>query len=596
MSDQLSRLASFEDPAVRLAAKARARAHRERLAVGDVPAPFRVGLAGTFTLAPLEPFLVDSLLAAGLEPDVRLAPYGQVFQACLDPGASFDLGADGGALDAIVVLWRLDDLIRPEIDAWLAGDADAPARAESQVEDLARALAGLRQRFDGTIVAAIPPFPEPAVLDLLDGRTPPSLFARLRLRWLVATASIPLLQQLDLDALQRHFGAARARDSRTAYLYRQPYSEGFLALIAERIGSGIASARTPPRKCVALDCDGTLWGGIVGEDGADGVEIGDDYPGSAYRDFQTLLRRWKDRGVLLTLLSKNDEANVWTVFAERPEMRLQRDDLAAWRIDWKRKADNLPLLASALGVGIDAFVFIDDSPTEIAEMQATWPEVRSILVPEDPADLVDTILAQRLFEFAQTTDEDRRRTEMMAAESERQLASARLSPEEFLASLRLTVDVRAATAADIPRVAQLVARTNQFNLTTIRRSAEELRALMASGDWRTLVASAADRFGDHGMIGVAILGRGERPEIDTFLLSCRVLGRGVESAFLAALAGDAAGSSGTRLVARFVRTAKNGAASTFLADHGFRHEQGETWSAAISEIRPSPQHVTVTRS
>jgi FkbH-like protein len=577
------RLARLDDPAFRLEAKARARAHAQRLADGAVPDPFRVGLAGTFTLDPLVPFLTDALLDAALPPQVALAPYGQLFQACLDPALTFPDGPD-----AIVLLFRLEDLMADELMAAAAGDADALARAEAKLDDLARAVASLRASFAGTVVAALPPFPEPPALDLLDGAAPASLFARLRTRWSQSLAALPTVRVLDLDALQRFFGASRARDARTAHLYRQPWREGFLALVGSRLAATLAATRVAGRKCIALDCDGTLWGGVVGEDGPQGVAIGDDFPGSAYRDFQRLLVSWRRRGVLLALLSRNDEADVWSVFDARPDMPLRRSDLAAWRIDWGRKADNLGELARALGIGTDAFVFVDDHPSEVAEMRALRPEVLSILVPDDPATLVDDVLRHRLFEASETTAEDRARTEMASAESRRALESRGLSAEEFLGTLGLTVRVAPAGEAELPRVAQLVAKTNQFNLTTIRRSADELRAL--ARDHRLLALWASDRFGDHGLTGVAIVRAGE---IDTFLLSCRVLGRGVEAAFLAAVAEDAARQGVASLTARFVPTAKNGAAADFLPRHGFRQQADGTWTAAVSAVAGCPPHVTL---
>ena len=271
-------------------------------------------------------------------------------------------------------------------------------------------------------MAALPPFPEPPALDLLDGAAPSSLFARLRTRWSQSLAAMPTVRTLDLDALQRFFGAVRARDARTAHLYRQPYREAFLALVGERLGVTLAATRVAGRKCIALDCDGTLWGGIVGEDGPEGVAVGDDFPGSAYRDFQRLLVSWRRRGVLLALLSRNDEADVWSVFDARPDTPLRRGDLAAWRIGWGRHA--FPMASgSSRGRSASArtvfFVFVDDHPAEVAEMRALRPEVLSVLVPEDPATLVDDILRHRLFEATDPTAEDRARTEMTAAESRR---------------------------------------------------------------------------------------------------------------------------------------------------------------------------------
>jgi FkbH-like protein len=214
--------------------------------------------------------------------------------------------------------------------------------------------------------------------------------------------------------------------------------------------------------------------------------------------------------------------------------------------------------------------------------------VLSILVPDDPATLVDEVLRHRLFEAHETTAEDRARTELAATEVRRVEAARTLSPEEFLATLGLTVRVAEAGEAELPRVAQLVAKTNQFNLTTIRRSQDELCAL--ARDHRVLALWASDRFGDHGLTGVAIVRAGT---IDTFLLSCRVLGRGVEGAFLTAVAADAARQGAERLTARFVPTARNRAAADFLPRHGFCQEVDGTWTVPLSAVPECPPHVTL---
>jgi FkbH-like protein len=345
---------------------------------------------------------------------------------------------------------------------------------------------------------------------------------------------------------------------------------------------------------VALDGDNTLWGGVVGEDGADGVEIGEEFPGSAYRDFQKLLLHWRRQGVLLTLLSRNNEADVWEVFEKRPEMVLRKEDIAAWRIDWEPKPENLRALAKALGLGVDSFVFIDDDPVEVERMRAAWPEVVCLQIPEDPARIVEEVARHRLFDKVETTAEDRRRADMMADEGRRSELRSRLDPKEFLASLSLRVRVFRAAEEHVARIAQLVNKTNQFNLTTIRRDQAELRRLMATPGYRVYGLSAEDRFGDYGLAGAAILhDRGPSCEIDTFLLSCRVLGREVETAFLAALARAAGARDRREIVARYVATAKNAPAADFLPRHGFERDASGAWKADAAAIPAVPGHVTL---
>lgn len=589
MSDETRpRLAAVDDAGYRAGVRARARRHQQRLDAGEVARPFRVGLIGTYTLQPLVPFVVDGLVNLGVEPRLELAGVGELMPILLDPGGRFVAG-----LDAVVVLWRYDDLAGPELAAAGDGDGTAIDRAGDRLRELAGALAALRARFAGTIVVAVPSSPASTIVNTLGGLVAGATLATLRSAWTSVVAGVAGVRLLDIDTLERHYGAGRAGDPRTAYLYRQPYREGFLALVGEKLATALAATIVAPRKCIALDCDGTLWGGIVGEDGPHGVEVGDDFPGAAFRDFQQLLARWRRRGILLTMLSRNNEADVLEVFDARPDLPLRRDDFAAWQINWEPKPANLIRLAMTLNLGLESFVFVDDSPREVEEMRAALPQVRSILVPDDPADLVAELLRHDLFETGPTTAEDRQRTALMATEARRAADLAEVTHDDFLAGLGLQVRVAPAGEAELARVFQLVSKTNQFNLTTRRRSADELRTIMQDDRTRLLALWAADKYGDYGLTGVAIV-RGDDPAaIDTFLLSCRVLGRGVEAAFMAAVAAHARAAGARTLHAEFLPTAKNAPAAGFLASSGFVQREDGAWIADVVAITPAPAHVVL---
>jgi len=577
----------------RLRAKARARAHERALVGGESP-DYRVGLAATFTAEPIVPFLVDGLLEGGLRPAVRLAPYNQLPQACLDHRGAFGPAEP----DAVVLLWRIEDVLGRELEGFVAGDAGALPAAREAVAQLAAAVASLREEYAGTVVVSTPPFPLSPGSDLLDPAGPdaPRRFHAEAVRaWREGLGAVKDVLFFDMDALQRHHGAARGHDARTFYLYRQPYREEFLALLGGRLAALLGLTRKAPRKCVAVDGDNTLWGGVVGEDGVEGIAIGDEFPGSAYRDFQKLLAHWRRQGVLIALVSRNNEADVWEVFDRRPEMVLRREDLSAWRIDWAPKPDNLRAVAAELSLGLDSFVFIDDDRVEVERMRAALPEVLSIALPGDPARILDEVGRRRPFDRLEATREDRARAAMVAHEGRRTELRARLSPEEFLASLGLRVRVFPAGEEHLPRLAQLVNKTNQFNLTTVRRDQAELRALLRSPGCFLYGLSAADRFGDYGLTGVALLReRGPACEIDTFLLSCRVLGREVETAFLAALARAAARRGCRTLLGRFVPTARNAPAADFLARHGFARAASGEWTAEAAAVPAVPRHVSLT--
>ena len=336
---------------------------------------------------------------------------------------------------------------------------------------------------------------------------------------------------IDLDAIQRHVGYEASFDPRQWYMYRQPFSDSFLYFAGSQIGRIALAGRRSAKKCIVLDCDNTLWGGIIGEVGLDGIELGAEFPGLAFCDFQRLLLNLRRQGIFLALLSKNNEADVWEVFDRHSAMILKRADISAWEINWSPKAENLGRIASVLKIGIDSMVFIDDNPMEIAYMQKVQPEVTTLLLPEDPAEIVGALQKLPLFDRLDTTKEDVARVDMTRAEADRVQLRARMTKQEFMHELQLKLDLSLAAADDLSRVAQLINKTNQFNLTTIRRPLEEVRALANSPDYRVYALRVRDKFGDYGLTGVVVIDvAADRTVwmIDTFLLSCRVLGRSVD--------------------------------------------------------------------
>ena len=572
------------------------RSHGEKLSRGETVPSLRIGIVGSFTLNPLVPFLGAKLLEQGFAPSIALGPYDQIFQVCLDYKAHFE-----PQLDVLVALWRIEDLMPEEAAAFVAGDNDAFQRALDKVAWLADALARLRADFSGVIIANLPTFPTTLSAHALDLTNPTGLglLHRAVTSALVEqTSQIQGIRLLDLDALQRNFGLSSSFDARQWYLYHQPFSERFLFEVGALLGRMVTATRKPPRKCIVLDCDNTLWGGIVGEDGVGGIQIGDEFPGSAYRDFQKLLLHWRKQGVLLAIASKNNEADVWEVFEKNSSMVLKRDDISAWAIDWNPKAENIPALAKALNIGTDSLVFVDDNPMEIEYMRAARPEVLSILVPEEAAEIVATLGALTCLDRLEVTREDRQRANMMSAERERKSAAAALSKEDFQRSLELRLEFFSAEEADIDRIAQLINKTNQFNLTTIRRSVEEVRLIANSASHRVFGLRVADKFGDYGLTGVAILEQAPDAThctVETFLLSCRVLGRGVETALLALLAEEARSVGALELHASFLPTSKNAPAASFLSDHGFQSAGAPLWSIPLSCVPAVPPFIAVTR-
>lgn len=396
---------------------------------------------------------------------------------------------------------------------------------------------------------------------------------------------------LDMDLLQRQHG--ELIDLRKWYLYRQPYTETFCHRIGTALGRLIRAANTPPKKCLVLDCDDTLWGGVVGEVGIGSIALGDEFPGSAFKDFQQQLIHLHDRGVLLCLASKNNEDDVWEVFDHHDAMILERKHIASWRINWNSKSDNIMSIAEELKISLGDMVFIDDSRTEVEKVCKRIPGVTSIQIPDEPAFITRILQKSYLFDSLVVTEEDENRTKMIQSERGRRSSLESMTQEEFLRTLSLQVEKIQITEAHLGRVAQLVNKTNQFNLTTRRRTLEEIRTIMALDNWSVYAIRVFDKFGEYGLVGVSIIEKTEIWKIDTFLLSCRVLGRGVETAFLSLIVGDAKSEGVREMIGEFVPTTKNQPAATFFRDYGFHESEKGVWAAGIDRVLPCPDHIKI---
>ena len=556
-------------------------------------ADFRVGLAGTFTLDSLVPFLGATLIEAGVAPGISLASTEQVFQTCFDPKGAF-----GIIPHAIVLLWRIEDIAEKSLDRVVAGDKDSLDEILASVDALVDAVRSLRSSFAGEIVVAQPPVPTRPWLLLDDPETAEILLRLHRCvldRWDKGLAVLhPPIRRFHHEAVELQYGQGAASDSRKWYLYRQPYSDGFLIAAAMNLTRTLMVSRRSPRKCVVVDCDDTLWGGIVGEAGTAAIELGETYPGNCYRDFQNALLLLKERGILLVIASKNNPEDVMNVFENHDGMRLRSEHISTYRINWDLKSVNIASIAKELNIGLDSMVFIDDNPVEIEEVRSALPEVACLLVPGEIADLPPLMERCGLFDMVERTAEDRSRAEMVTSEKLRTAATGNMTPQQFLASLEMRVVVSRAKAGHRGRAVQLINKTNQFNLTTIRRSLEALEELLSSGRHSLFVLHAEDRFGDYGLVGVAIVETTEDVwVIDTFLLSCRVLGRSVETAFLAGLVRSAKAAGAVGFKAEFRPTPKNAPIADFLPRHGFVQEAGGAWTALCADIASLPGYISM---
>ena len=358
------------------------------------------------------------------------------------------------------------------------------------------------------------------------------------------------------------------------FMASRPFTDDLANLLAAEIAAFCAARKGFARKCLVLDLDNTLWGGVVGEDGVAGLNIGGGFPGNIYTELQKEIVALHERGVTLTIVSKNNEADAWEVFTQRPEMVLKRADFSAHRINWQDKASNIRELAAELNLGLDAFVVLDDNPVERDWIEASLPEV-DVCPASDPLEMFRWLVTCRRFDTLAITREDALRAKSYAAAEERsRLATQSSNLEEYLTSLETKVEIGCNTSTQIARVAQLTQKTNQFNLTTRRYTELEIQERMQNPSWRVFWCACRDRFADEGVIGAVLveINAGEWV-IDTFLMSCRVLGRGVEKALLGTIC-DQAHKSGAKVIrGEFIRSAKNSQTENFFEQCGFTADE-----------------------
>lgn len=360
-------------------------------------------------------------------------------------------------------------------------------------------------------------------------------------------------------------------DNRYWHIGQAPYSNSALREFSIEQFKFIQSYLGMNKKCLVLDCDNTLWGGVIGEDGLTNIAIGTEYPGSCYLEFQEEILNLYHRGIILALNSKNNENDVWNVFEKHPNMLLKKEHFSSWRINWQNKADNILSIAEELNIGIESMVFFDDSEFEINLIAKKLPEITTIHAPENASDYRKSINECGLFDSLIFSDEDRKRTERYRAESLRKEYNRKFDNlEDYLKSLEIELSITLADDSLIPRLSQLTKRTNQFNLTTKRYSESEISFFHKSASWDILSLSYKDRFGESGLTGLLILNYlGKEAVIDSFLLSCRIIGRGVEEAFLSSCLLFLEKKNINKVACHYERTEKNTLVENFFDNRMF---------------------------
>ena len=554
--------------------------------------PLKVALLSSFSIEFIKKPLAVLSFLNGIEADVYLAGFGQFQQEIRNSVSGlYAFSPDAVILSVEGADW-LPEIYRDYLDVLPTGFDATLARFTEEFQSL---LAAFRAGSKATLIVNNFFPPVWRQLGLLDGQAGPGqaqLIHRINESLASISQQTPGVMLVDYAGLVSRVGAHQWYDERMSHYAKAPIAMAMLPQLAAEYVKFFRGLTGQTKKCLVLDLDNTLWGGVLGEDGVAGVQLGSVYPGSAYVAFQREILNLQKRGVLLAIASKNNAADVEEIFAGHSSMLLKKEHFASLQIHWEQKVESLRKIAQQLNIGLEHMVFVDDNPAECAEMIRVLPMVTTIQLPKQPEHFVRALLQDGLFDSLTFSLEDRRRGELYRQREEaEQLRGASGSVEDFYRSLEMEIAFAPVDKSSLARSAQLTQKTNQFNITTIRFSESEILERSNDPNWILTTVTVRDRFGDNGIVGLVMAHFDSGIlNIETFLLSCRVIGRGVETSMFAYLCQHAANRGAGTLQGRIVPTAKNVPVRELFSSHKFKKlsekESGET--AWTLDIQKSP--------
>lgn len=529
---------------------------------------FKLGIISNANVDLAVPALIATAARHRIALTCLSADYGQVMQSALDPNSLINRAE----CDAVLVC--LDHRGLPLRET--PGDPEAAADSLSRtMEDFAKISDGIRRNGKTVCILQTVARPLDPLFGSLDLQTPGTM------RWLIDQINRKLAERaaahgdllLDVAALAETVGLANWHNPTQWTVAKIPFDAKFVPLYADHVARLLGAMRGKSRRVLVLDLDNTLWGGVIGDDGLEGILLGQgDATGEAHLSVQAMALALKNRGVVLAVSSKNDEHIARSAFKEHSEMLLRENDIAVFQANWSDKATNIQAIANEMSLGVESFAFLDDNVFERTLVRERLPEVAVPELPEDPAYFVRTLLAAGYFEAIAFSDDDRKRADFYRDNAARAALKVGTSDiASYLLSLKMVIEFRPFDEQGLARVTQLINKSNQFNLTTRRYTEPEVASLIAAPDCFTLQVRLLDDLGDNGMIAVIICrAEGRRWLIDTWLMSCRVLGRRVEEAVLGELVYHARRAGIDEIEGTYIPTQRN----QMVAEHyrllGFR--------------------------
>ena len=555
----------------------------------------RVALLSSFSLE----FIHDALIAVGFLSGLCVRIYqpgfAQFRQEILNPASGMYAFHPDVTILAVEGKHIAPDLYKNYLD-----------RSEQELEAIKQEVAGeinslieiFRKNIEGTLLIhnfAAPEFPE---LGILDGQLKKG---QIQIIGELNSSLYQLAQQqgvfiVNYQSLVNRFGYTQWFDKKLEYYAQAPVAQLMLPNLASEYAKYFRALKGLSKKCLVVDLDNTLWGGIVGEDGPNGIKLNHQYPGSAFIEFQEAIFALYKRGIILAIASKNNPEDVDEVFESHPNMLLKKDHFASMEINWNPKSESIKKIAKGLNISLEHMVFVDDNPVECEQVREALPTVSVIHLGKQPEHFVNLLSKEGLFDTISFSLEDRSRSQLykQRAQSE-ELKNSSASLEDFYRNLKMSVCFMPINEESLVRAAQLTQKTNQFNLTTIRYTEVDIAERMRDSNWVLRTVQVKDRYGDNGIVGLVMTKKEkEQLSIDTFLLSCRVIGRTIETAMLAFILKIAKTENFHSVVGKIIPTQKNVPARDFYRQHNFKLVEGSesgwsTWQYAVGkDLIPYP--------
>ena len=556
--------------------------------------PLRIALVGSSTLDHFSEILRFWLASCGFQTEIWDAGYNMIEQNILNPDSElYQFNPD--------IVWIFTN--HRDVQALAKPGDDDKAVSEAQNLSLQRFQTlwkGIQEHCSATIIQNNADIPPENTFGNFESSTPWGKTQFLQnFNHALAQITPPGVVILDFDSIANYYGKSRWLDERYWYHSKHAFSLNANGLVAARGARLIQGLKGQAKKCLVLDLDNTLWGGVIGDDGLEGILLGHGAEGEAFVDFQRYLLSLKERGIILTVCSKNEDENARLPFLKHPDMVLKIEDIAVFVANWQGKSDNIQNIAKTLDIGLDSMVFLDDNPAERDLVRQMLPMVSVPEMPEDPSFYLRTLDEQRYFETTAFSEEDSKRAEMYRNNAQRKSIQNQYSDlSEYLKSLEMKATVGDLDPIHLPRFSQLINKSNQFHLTTTRYTESEITQLLQDERYSCHYFKLKDKFGDNGLISAVILKKEEDGslQIDTWAMSCRVLARQMEDCICNTIADIAQRKSCQKVKGIYIPSKKNKLVKDLYKKMGFQlldaSEEQSTWEIHLdSGLKERTHHI-----